>query len=250
MRLDLWLVQNKLALSRTQAQELIKNGFILINKKVVLKSSFEVSDQSVVSVEDNKFQKYVSRAGLKLESALDFLNLDVEGKIVLDVGQSTGGFSDCLRQRKAQLIVGVDVGTSQLHPSLKNVDHIISIENLNVKNLADDLRFRKTVPANGFDLLVMDISFISITKVMKHMRSYLKMGSDYLFLVKPQFELSPNALDKNGIVKDEKFYSVVQNNVMSEAQNVFGSVTQYFKSALDGKDGNQEFFIYGHKKID
>ena len=105
--------------------------------------------------------------------------------------------------------------------------------------------FRKNLPEDGFDLIVMDVSFISIIKVMSFLKPFLKNNADYLFLVKPQFEAGPNALDKNGIVKDDKFYQLVQNNVQAEALSVFGKVKDYFISELTGKDGNQEFFIYG-----
>lgn len=251
MRLDLLLVQKKLASSRTQAQELIRNGhvFLKINseKKALLKSNYEVGDSQheFVVVDENSLQKYVSRGGLKLESALHHLQLEVKSLKVLDVGQSTGGFTDCLLQNQSAQVVGIDVGRDQLHESLKTHPQVKSFESLHVHELSSHQEFVKSVPSGGFDLIVADVSFISLTKVMSWIKPYLKNQGDFLFLVKPQFESGPNALDKNGIVKDEKVYAIVQNNISTEAEAVFGKVLDYFKAGLQGKDGNQEYFIYG-----
>lgn len=251
MRLDLLLVQKKLASSRTQAQELIKNGFVYIlkeqSKNFISKSNYDVSDalQEFVFIEENTLQKFVSRGALKLESALDYLHLRVKGFSVLDVGQSTGGFTDCLLQREAAIVVGIDVGQGQLHNRLKSHPQVHFFESLHVNQLPQHSDFLKTVPAGGFDLVVADVSFISLTQVMPWLKPYLKAQAPFLFLVKPQFEAGPNALDKNGVVKDEKIYFVVQNKVAEEAKKIFGTVIDYFKSGLSGKDGNQEFFIYG-----
>lgn len=251
MRLDLFLVEKKLALSRTQAQEFIRHGFVFLktaNKLISLtKPSFDVAEElsGAIVVQSNELQKYVSRAGLKLEYALEYLNLDVNGLSVLDVGQSTGGFTDCLLQKNASLVVGIDVGQRQLHASLAKFPQIRSFENLHVKDLGIRDDFLKTVPSSRFDFVVMDVSFISITKVMGYLKPFLKKNGEFLFLVKPQFELGPNALDKNGIVKDTKNYAIVEKTIRNETEIIFGSVLNYFKSSVVGKDGNQEFFIYG-----
>ncbi len=255
MRLDLWLVQNKRAASRTQAQEFIKNGHVFLlsqsNKLQLLKPNYDVDESKAdfIHVEQNEFQKYVSRGGLKLEMALSHLKMPVRGKKVLDVGQSTGGFTDCLLQLGADRVVGIDVGRDQIHDLLKEHSDVKYFESLHVNELATRSEFLAEVPSQGFDLIVADVSFISLTKVMLLLKPYLKTNGDFLFLVKPQFELTSNALDKNGIVKDEKTYVLVQNNVTAEAVRVFGQVIDYFKSGLQGKDGNQEFFIYGKKQL-
>lgn len=255
MRLDLLLVQKKLAHSRTQAQELIKNGYVFIlqnaQKKILLKPNHEIQEDQFdfVSVDVNALQKYVSRGGLKLESALKHLNLEVRNFVALDVGQSTGGFTDCLLQQGAKSVVGIDVGRDQLHSSLKNHSQVQFFESLHVNELSAHPEFLKSVPSGGFDLIVADVSFISLAKVMSFLKPYLKSQGVYLLLVKPQFEAGPNALDKNGIVKDEKVYGIVQNNVTEEAKKVFGRVLDYFQSGLTGKDGNQEFFIYGKNEL-
>ncbi len=253
MRLDLFLVKKKLAVSRTQAQDLIKAGHVTlhIDQKVIVlqKTSFDVSpkQESGISVKENNLQKYVSRGGNKIEAAVSKLEIVIKGYTVLDVGQSTGGFTDFLLQNNAEKIVGFDVGHSQLHEKLRNVSQVVFFEGLHVKNLLEDVHFLKHVPEVGFDLIVMDLSFISITKVMVYLKPFLKKNGEYLFLVKPQFELTAQALDGNGIVKESKFFDQVRANVEQEARNHFGRVISYIPSELSGKDGNQEFFIYGRK---
>ena len=230
MRLDLFLVQNQLAVSRTQAQEFIGCGFVfLVNgaaKTQLSKASYEVSEvhPGQIVVEPNRLQKFVSRAGLKLDGALNELNLDVAGKAVLDVGQSTGGFSDCLVQHQARLVVGVDVGHGQLHEKLRNHPQVKSLEGLNAKDLGSDERFLQMVPSGKFDLIVMDVSFISITKVMAHLVNFLKAKGEYLFLVKPQFECGRDFLDKNGIVNDSSVYTEIEKTVRSAATEIFKNV--------------------------
>lgn len=255
MRLDLLLVHKKLANSRTQAQDLIRNGHVFLkqekHKKIILKPNHEIqeSDYENVQVDENILQKYISRGGLKLESALKHLALDVKNLKALDVGQSTGGFTDCLLKSGAAFVVGIDVGRDQLHVSLKANQNVKAYEALHVNELHLSPAFLESVPQYGFDLIVADVSFISLTKVMMYLKPYLKNQGHYLFLVKPQFEAGPNALDKNGIVKDEKVYAIVQNTITEEAKKNFGEVLNYFKSGLSGKDGNQEFFIYGKNQI-
>ncbi|MBY0451511.1 MAG: TlyA family rRNA (cytidine-2'-O)-methyltransferase, partial [Bdellovibrionaceae bacterium] len=202
-----------------------------------------------IIVEANELQKYVSRGGLKLERALTKQNINVKDKVALDVGQSTGGFTDCLLKMGARQVVGVDVGHSQLHASLKTDSRIISFENLNVKDLSMNAGFVKEVPINKFDLVVADLSFISLTKVVPSISNFLSDGSEYLFLVKPQFECGPENLDKNGLVKNAKVYKTVEADVKKSVMQYFKNVEAYFPCEVIGKDGNQEFFIYGRKTV-
>jgi len=253
VRLDIFLVSKGLAQSRTQAQDLIAGGFVFlktpIKKTPLLKASYLVNDseEQLVVVEANEIQKYVSRGGLKLESALKKLGLDVSNQTILDIGQSTGGFTDCLLHYHAKHIVGIDVGHGQLHEKIRDDARVIAFENLHTKNLSENENFMKSVPKGGFDLVVMDVSFISLIKLFPFIAPHLKKDGQFLFLVKPQFELSAADLDKNGIVKDPQSFSVVQACVEKEARLYFGSVLDYFRSEVLGKDGNQEFFIYGKK---
>ena len=253
MRLDIFLVQKNLAASRTQAQDFVANGYVVLqtgNKKQILnKASFEVNDENseFISVENNPLQKYVSRAGIKLETALQRLNIGVINRTALDIGQSTGGFSDALLQAGAKRVVGVDVGHSQLHDKLKADPRLVCIENLNVKDLAQHAEFLATVAEYQFDLLVMDVSFISVTKVIPHIAPFLAAGGEYLILVKPQYECGQENLDKSGIVKNKNVYARIEIQVKECALHYFKNVEAYIESALPGKDGNQEYFIYGKK---
>lgn len=255
MRLDLFLVQKQLAQSRTQSQDFIEKGFVYFfngkEKIQIKKASYHVDDSNseFIFVEHNVLQKYVSRAGLKLESALLNLKQNVDGFKVLDIGQSTGGFTDCLIQNGASMVVGVDVGHGQIHPKIKNNEKIVCIEGLNAKDLRFDQNFAARIPSELFDMIVMDVSFISITKVIPYLPEFLKKNGYYLFLVKPQFECGPALLDKNGIVKETSFYKTIENNVREVVTKCFGGVESYIESELPGKDGNLEFFIYGQKSI-
>lgn len=252
MRLDLYLVQNKLANSRTQAQDFIQNGYVyaLQNevKLVLSKSNYIVKESDKIVVEANRLQKFVSRAGLKLESALRHLNLQVKDKVVLDIGQSTGGFTDCLIQNGAKQIVGIDVGHSQLHETLKKHPSVVSFENLNAKDLAVNTAFLRTVPVNQFDLIVADVSFISLTKIIPSVSNFINAGGEYLLLVKPQFECGREFLDDNGLIKDLAVFTKVEADIKEKAMLYFKNVTAYFPCEVLGKDGNQEFFIYGKKQ--
>lgn len=254
MRLDLFLVENKLASSRTQAQDFIENGYVYLNqggKQTKLqKPSFNVDDnnKAFIVVESNELQKYVSRGGLKLESALKNLNLSIDSKSVLDMGQSTGGFTDCLLQHGASHVVGVDVGHAQLHASLVSHKKVSVFENLNVKELSSHQGFLSLVPTGKFDLIVADVSFISLGKVVDHLKPYLRTEGEYLFLVKPQFECGPEYLDKNGIVKDPSVYKKIEDEIRKKMLQCFNNVEAYIKSDLMGKDGNQEFFVYGKNR--
>lgn len=245
MRLDQFLVQFKNIESRTKAQDLIQNKNIFVNKKLIIKPSYSVSEADDIEIQNQEILKYVSRAGLKLEAALLKLELSLKNKIVLDIGQSTGGFTDCCLQFGAEKIVGFDVGESQLHSKIKLNPKVIFFEKLNVKNLEESQVFLKTKPENGFDMLICDVSFISLTHVVPNITRHLKKNGEYLFLVKPQFECGPDNLDKNGIVKNKKIYQNIETQMKSLFIDSFGSVEKYFESAVLGKEGNLEFFIYG-----
>lgn len=253
MRLDLFLLQKGFVQSRTQAQDLIAKGYVYLleqDKKTTLtKASYEVLDRlgDKIFLEGNELQRFVSRAGLKLEKAIARMQLSVQHKSALDVGQSTGGFTDCLLQRGINHVVGVDVGHGQLHTKIREDKRVTFFENLNVKNMSEDMHFMQAVPSEKFDLIVADVSFISITKVIPSLSPFLSARGQYLLLIKPQFECGADKLDKNGIVQDESIYQQVQISVTESCRIHFGTVTDYFESALTGKDGNREFFIYGQK---
>lgn len=253
MRLDLYLVQKKLASSRSHAQELIHAGQVVLVKdsqKIVLKKPNHTVDENKdqVLVEAGPANRFVSRGGLKLEGALEHCQLDVSGMNALDVGISTGGFSDCLLQKNAVKVVGVDVGHGQLSSTLQNHPRLVLIEGLNAREITTDPRVQAQKPEGGFDLIVMDVSFISITLIVPHLASLLKTEGHLLSLVKPQFEVGPEGLGKGGLVKDPGLYSQVEDKVKSLCQDSGFRVKDYFNSSIEGKDGNREFFIFAQKK--
>jgi 23S rRNA (cytidine1920-2'-O)/16S rRNA (cytidine1409-2'-O)-methyltransferase len=253
MRLDLYLVQKHLASSRSHAQELIRAGqvFQLKNdKKVILKKSSQLVEegQGPIFVDAGPANRFVSRGGLKLEGALKHCRLSVKDWNVLDVGISTGGFADCLLQAEAGSVLGVDVGHGQLHSSLTANPRLQHIEGLNAREIDQDLRVKTAALKEGFDLIVMDVSFISITLIIPRLVTLLKPDGILLSLVKPQFEVGLAGLGKGGLVKDPGLYSLVEDRVKSLCESSGLSVKEYFNSLIEGKDGNREFFIFAQKK--
>ncbi|MBX3020350.1 MAG: TlyA family RNA methyltransferase [Bdellovibrionales bacterium] len=253
-RLDLRLTELGLAPSRSKAQQLIEAGEVQIRKngqwETARQTSFK-TDQ--LRAEDIRLQaeprtlKYVSRGGLKLESALDHLKLDVKHWRILDVGLSTGGFSDCLLQRGAGAIAGVDVGHGQLHPSLQVRSALQSFEGVNVKDLPQHESVRAYVD-KGVDLCVVDVSFISLEQVLPPLGQLLPLDTRLLALVKPQFEVGAEALNRKGIVMDVTLFDDVRGRVLRALAKYGFSQEDYFPCAVKGQDGNQEFFVYARRR--
>jgi 23S rRNA (cytidine1920-2'-O)/16S rRNA (cytidine1409-2'-O)-methyltransferase len=252
IRIDQWLSQQNLANSRTHAAALIEQGQVELfqpststwNKvtKSSLKISFEMSAE-MVRVLSGPANRYVSRGGIKLEGALNHASLNVNGLRVLDVGTSTGGFADCCLQQNAAFVVGVDVGHGQLAPSLSQHPNLVLYEGVNAKNLSS---YKTTLDElqRPFDLIVGDLSFISITTVFPHLRNFLSPQGHVLFLVKPQFELDSKALNKSGIVKAPRSYDLVKIKILESCIRSQLQVLDYFDSPIEGKDGNREFFVF------
>lgn len=193
--------------------------------------------------------RYVSRAGLKLEAALKRVQLDVIGSIVMDVGQSTGGFTDCLLQAGCQKVIGIDVGQGQLHAQLQSDSRVVWYEGLNIREPLPSEHPLLKYCQNGFDLVVIDVSFISLLQVLPAVKSLLSLKlkpsqTKILALVKPQFEVGAAHLNKRGVVKDSGQYSRVQVKIEAGARAEHFRVLSYFASELVGADGNQEFFIF------
>ncbi|MEY4283983.1 MAG: rRNA (cytidine-2-O)-methyltransferase TlyA [Pseudomonadota bacterium] len=186
--------------------------------------------------------RYVSRGGLKLEGALRTTAWDLTGWRCLDVGQSTGGFTDCLLQHGAAQVVGLDVGHGQLHPSLQQDPRVVCIEGLNARSV-EPLDPRIPKAAQGFDLLVGDVSFISLTLVLPALVPMLKADGRLLMLVKPQFELQPQHIGKGGIVRDDALYPVVEQRLRQCCDELGLRVQAWLDSPITGGDGNREFFI-------
>lgn len=252
MRIDQLLVQRQLASTRSQAQRLIAGGVEWRQGEVwkrVAKNGDEVPDDAQVRLLDDSEARYVSRGGLKLEAALKTTGLSVQGLMCLDVGQSTGGFTDCLLQHGAARVVGLDVGQGQLHPSLRADERVLCIEKVNARDaeaIADALQGDELFEA-GFDLLVGDLSFISQTLVLPAIVPLLKDGGHLLMLVKPQFELQPGQVGKGGIVRDESLYPFIEQRLRDACEALGLTVRAWFDSPIEGGDGNREFFIHATK---
>jgi 23S rRNA (cytidine1920-2'-O)/16S rRNA (cytidine1409-2'-O)-methyltransferase len=252
MRIDQLLVHRHLASTRSQAQRLIADGVEWLQGEVwkrVAKNGDEVPDDAQVRLLDDSEARYVSRGGLKLEAALKHTGIAVSGLMCLDVGQSTGGFTDCLLQHGAARVVGLDVGQGQLHPSLREDERVLCIEKVNARDaeaIADALQGDELFEA-GFDLLVGDLSFISQTLVLPAVVPLLKKGGHLLILVKPQFELQPGQVGKGGIVRDESLYPFIEQRLRDACEALDLTVKDWFDSPIEGGDGNREFFIHATK---
>lgn len=246
LRADALLVAQKLAPSRTAAQWLIKEGRVSWAGGPIAKPAMELPDDTPLTVAADPDAHYVSRGGQKLAGALSETGLEVAGKRCLDVGQSTGGFTDCLLQNGAKHVVGVDVGHDQLHPQLRVDPAVTAIEGINCRALtAADLG--NAMPADGFDLIVGDVSFISLTLILPQLPPLLAEHGDLLMLVKPQFEVGPGNLGKGGIVRDPALYGEVEQKLRNSAQNLGLTVKAWLDSPITGGDGNREFFIWLNK---
>lgn len=258
MRADLFLVERGLATSRSQAQRLIGAGVQWrahagASWQRVAKNSEVLPVQAEVQLLDDAEATYVSRGGLKLAGALHSSGVAVQGRWCLDVGQSTGGFTDCLLRHGAVRVVGVDVGHGQLHEALRFNPQVVCIERVNARTLsAVELGAQGGGGADGgppcFDLIVGDLSFISLTLVLPALVPLLKAASgDLLMLVKPQFELQPAQIGKGGLVKDPALYGEVEQRIRASCASLGLQVQGWYDSAIAGGDGNREFFIHATK---
>jgi 23S rRNA (cytidine1920-2'-O)/16S rRNA (cytidine1409-2'-O)-methyltransferase len=246
MRIDQLLVERGLAASRSQAQRLIAGGVQWQQPdgtwRAIVKNRDEVPESAALELLDDAESRYVSRGGLKLEGALKVTGAQVEGLRCLDVGQSTGGFTDCLLQQGAAQVVGLDVGHGQLHPRLRDDARVVCVERINARELEPgDERVPDAL--EGFDLMVGDVSFISLTLVLPGVVHLLKPTGQLLMLVKPQFELQPGQVGKGGIVKDESLYGFIENRVRTALTDLGMQVTAWLNSPIEGGDGNREFFV-------
>ena len=246
MRIDLFLVEKSLAPSRARAQDWIAKGRVFLidgNQRTRLKKpSLQVPDDAQIEVEsDPESDRFVSRGGIKMQGALDRTGLKTQGLRVLDIGISTGGFTDCLLQAGVKSVIGVDVGHDQLADRLRNDPRVFCIEGVNARDLSQVPLIEKN-GGRTFDLIVVDVSFISLSLILPAAVPLLGNGF-VLALVKPQFEVGWKNLGKGGIVKDASLYSEVETKIREACAAAGLAVEDYFESSIEGTDGNREFFV-------
>ncbi len=234
MRLDNYILEKGLTSSRNKAKELIQKGMVLVDGKLITKPSSDVEDVEIEILQDIV---YVSRAGYKLEGFLKEVDISIKDKECLDIGSSTGGFVQVLLLNKAKEIVGVDVGSNQLHESLRKEEVIKSYENTNIKDFRSEKRF---------DLVTCDVSFVGVESILKDIDRLSK--EDIIILFKPQFEVGKDVKrDKNGVVKDKKAIEFAKKRFVSECFKLGWKVVSKAESVLKGKEGNVEIFYYFKK---
>ncbi len=249
MRADLLLVQLGLAKTRSRAQDMITRGEVSVcrdgKKTVVAKAGLDLDPSSQIEVASSHANQYVSRGGMKLAGALGHTGLQVQGLHALDIGISTGGFTDCLLRAGARSVVGVDVGHGQLAESLLKDPRVRHFEGINAR----DLRLPPDA-SREFDLVVIDVSFISLTLVLSQGIQYLLESGFCLALVKPQFEVGRAGVGKDGLVKDVNLYALVEDKIRVAADSAGFEVMDYFASSIEGTDGNKEFFLFARPRAD
>src|SRR4051812_48921035 len=241
MRVDQLLVERGMAPTRSAAQRLIATGAARWRApagwRVPAKAGEDVPSGAEVEITDDAELRFVSRGGLKLDGALARLGLDVTGMTCLDVGQSTGGFTDVLLARGARHVVGVDVGHGQLHSALAADPRVTALEGINARHLE-----ASALPVARFDLVVGDLSFISLALVLPTLVPLL--GGPLLLLVKPQFELQPIDIGVNGQVKDASAYRHVEKKLRKACAANGLAVRDWFDSVTPGTEGAREFFLH------
>ncbi len=234
-RLDQLVGQMMPQYSRRQIQSWIMQGKITIDKQIITKPGQQV--WSGCSIELNiQEPKYVSRAGFKLEKALEHFAIDVKDLVVLDAGISTGGFTDCLLQNGARKIYGIDVGYGQVHEKIKEDERVTILERTNLRTLKD--------VGELVDLITLDLSFISTLKVMDAVTSLLKPNGQLIVLIKPQFEAERHEVGKGGIIKDPEIHKKVIDRVVSGIQEHGFCLVGVTESPILGSEGNKEFLAY------
>ena len=238
MRLDLF-VKDKLNISRQKAREIIEQGLVTIDNKIITKPSYNVNSDANISIGSTEsILKYVGRGGYKLEKAIEFFNINLKNFVCIDIGASTGGFTDCMLQNGAVKVYAIDVGHGQLDWKLRNDERVVCMERTNIRYVTpDDLQ----EPA---DFSSIDVSFISLTKVLLPVYHLLKSGGEVVCLIKPQFEAGREKVGKKGVVRDAKVHQEVIEKVMEYAKSI-GFAPQHLEfSPIKGPEGNIEYLLH------
>ena len=256
-RLDKILVSKGLVKSREMAKTLIMEGKVIVDGKKITKAGTSVSNTADISLKEEKLP-YVSRGGLKLEAAIRFFNINPENKIAMDVGSSTGGFTDCLLKMGTKKVYCIDVGYGQLAWPLRKDHRVILLERTNMRYLESKLKTQKSevrrkelvdLIQNNIDLATIDVSFISLKMVIPHVLKFLKEEGEVLALVKPQFEVGKGEVGKGGIVREEEKRLSAVKSVQVESENLGLRTIGAFQSPISGQKGNIEYFLYMKKAM-
>ena len=242
MRVDVYLAAAGYVPSRKKAQDLIKEEAVRIDGKTVRKASETVNESVEHNVVIEQVFKYVSRGGMKLEAALDAFSVNVNGKKVVDVGASTGGFTDCLLCRGAKKVYAVDAGIGQLHEKLRTDSRVVCIERFNARELTSEITEGKC------DAAVADVSFISQTYIIEGIADCVKDGGVFISLIKPQFEAGRSALSKGGVVTNAAYRFLAVKRVISFACEHGFDPVGLIRSPIEGGDGNKEYLACFVKK--
>ena len=237
-RLDLILVEREFFETREKAKREIMAGNIIVNEQVVIKAGTMFKDNDELNIRVKDKLKYVSRGGLKLEKAIKAWDLDFSDKLVLDIGASTGGFTDCALQNGARRVYSVDVGKNQLDWKLRNDEKVVSLEEMHIKDLKEEDIENKKV-----DFIVIDVSFISLTKVIPYLKKFLAQSGKIVMLVKPQFEVGREKIGRNGVVENEEYHNEAIKKIISFSKEEGYELIGVEDSPIKGAKGNKEFLM-------
>ncbi len=239
-RLDKLLVDRKLVSSRVRAEQIIEEFGVLVDGKLITKTGKKFDDKVEIQLISEEIP-WVSKGALKLLAAIEHWDIQPNDKVFIDLGASTGGFTEVLISKQAKKVFCVDVGTNQLHPKLKDLPEIINLEKTHVRELTNKLIHELV------DGLVVDVSFISLEKVIPFVHGFLKEESPVILLIKPQFEVGKGNLNKHGIVTDSKLYPEIIERIKSMCLLNQLEFIDYIESPILGGDGNREFLAYFRK---
>jgi 23S rRNA (cytidine1920-2'-O)/16S rRNA (cytidine1409-2'-O)-methyltransferase len=236
VRLDSYLHQKKITESRQYAQRIIRDNRVIVNGRVCTKVAQLIYEDDEVQVLESTNRQYVSRGGYKLEAAIKSFSLDFSNKVVMDIGASTGGFTDCALHHGAANVVSIDVGSNQIHPSLRNRNEIQIIENTNFRTFTNKEYYHK------FDIVVIDVSFISLSHIFENLSNYLSTNSLIVALIKPQFEAGPEMIGKNGVIKGKnKHVKIIEKVIMQAKVRGYELMRLHYSPIQGERNGNIEF---------
>lgn len=243
IRIDSAMTELGVARSRTAAQRIIQEGVVLLNGKTVEKAS-EIVDTELDIIEISKNPecvKYVGRGGFKLERAIEAFHIDLNGRCCLDIGASTGGFTDCMLKNGARKVFAVDVGKDQLDSSLRNNPSVISLEQLDIRDAQGEI-------SEPVDFVSIDVSFISLKHILPEIIRFVSENSCGVALIKPQFENGKKKNGKNGVIRDPKIHKRITDDICGFAAGLGFCNIQVIPSPIEGGDGNREFLMYFNLK--